>query len=99
MRRAGPRWPRFILTGRMGLSGIWKCCSGSDGPMFLAKARRTAKRSLDRQARRTFCQPRASGFVSLLVGATFRADLADGFIDDALDFIRVGTGVPRPDVL
>ena len=42
---------------------------------------------------------RLSGFVSLPVGAAFRADLADGFVDDALDFIGVGIGVGRPDVL
>ena len=31
-------------------------------------------------------------------GAAFRTDLADGFVDDALDFIGVGIGVARPDV-
>ena len=36
---------------------------------------------------------------SLRFGAAFGADLTDGFVDDALNFIRVGIGVARPDVL
>jgi len=40
-----------------------------------------------------------STFVGLLFGAAFGADLADGFIDDVLDFIEVGIGIARPDVL
>jgi len=41
----------------------------------------------------------SSGVVSLPFGAAFRADLDDRFVDDALDFIRVGIGFARPHVL
>jgi len=43
--------------------------------------------------------PGASGLVARLSNAAFRADLADGFVDDALNFIRIGVGKARPHVL
>ncbi len=33
------------------------------------------------------------------MGATFDADLTDGLIDDALNLVRIGSGVARLDVL
>jgi len=43
--------------------------------------------------------PHASGFVSLFFGPALRTDLADSFVDDALNFIGVGIGVAHPDIL
>ena len=41
----------------------------------------------------------ASIFDGLPFGAACRADLADGFIDDALDFVWIGSGIALPDAL
>src|SRR5258708_7455293 len=43
--------------------------------------------------------PRASGSVSLASGAAFGANLADGVVNDALQFAEIGLGVARLDVL
>src|SRR5271156_316728 len=43
--------------------------------------------------------PYASGFVSLLLTGAFRANLAHGFVDDALQLVPVGVRVARLDAL
>ena len=48
----------------------------------------------------TRCQaPRASTFARLSFGTAFRANLADGFVNDALHLVEFGVGVAGLDVL